>query len=94
MNSRSELHGSCRHKTKFHRLSLKKTSISADDRKKRENVDGIETKNANKRRRLSDSSIGFDEDDIMICLPVEDQDDTYSPDGSEIATHLLTGGIM
>jgi hypothetical protein len=35
INSRSELHGACRHIPKFHRLSIK-AAPSADERKKRE----------------------------------------------------------
>ena len=73
-------------------------SISADDHKKRENVDGLESRNTNKKRRLSDSStsIGSNGDDIMYCLPVEDQDNImYSLDGSEIAmSHFLIESAM
>ena len=75
---------------------MKKTLISADDRKKRENVDGTEPRDINKRRRLSDSStsIGSNEDDILYCLLVEDHN-MYSLDGSEIAmSHFLIGSAM
>jgi hypothetical protein len=38
INSRSELHGACHHVPRFHRLTMK-TNPSADERKKRKNVD-------------------------------------------------------
>jgi hypothetical protein len=38
INSRSELHGACRHIRRFHRLTMK-TTPSADERKKRKKVD-------------------------------------------------------
>jgi hypothetical protein len=38
INSRSELHGACRHLPRFQRLSLK-TKLSADERMKREKID-------------------------------------------------------
>jgi hypothetical protein len=49
INSRSELHGACRHILRFHRLSIK-AAPSADERKKLEKVDHASPTRLTRRR--------------------------------------------
>jgi hypothetical protein len=58
INSRSEVHGACRHLPRFHRLWLK-TKPSADERTKREKVD-LESPARMTRRKPNPSILTLD----------------------------------